>query len=343
MPPAKALTRILAVDPSAPDGRVIAEAARVLRGGGLVAFPTETVYGLGARALDEAALARVFAAKGRPAHHPLIAHVLGEDDARALAAEWPAAASRIARGLWPGPVTLVVPRAATVPAAIATGESSIAVRAPSHAVARALIATLGEPIAAPSANRYQRLSPTTASHVVEQLGAAVDLVLDGGACSEGIESTVVDLRTSPARVLRPGAASLAQLRALVPDVEARRELAVRGASRASPGMDSRHYAPRARLQIVAKSEVRALIAALVEAGLRVGAVTRALPADSLACPGRAFVKQLPEDPEGYARLLYVTLHDLDGRGVDAIVVEAVPTEEEWWAVSDRLLRATFVE
>src|SRR5579883_1162410 len=237
------MPRVVPVERDAPAGRAVTEAAEALRAGRLVALPTETVYGLGARAFDERAIALVFAAKGRPTHHPLILHVLDERQARELAARWPDAASRLAGAFWPGPLTLVVDRAAHVPASVAGGGPSIAVRAPAHPVARALIAALGEPIAAPSANRYQGLSPTTAQHVVKQLGDAVDLVLDAGECDAGIESTVVDVRVDPARVLRPGALDLAALRRVLPDVQARVERVEGAQPRLSPGMEARHYAP----------------------------------------------------------------------------------------------------
>ncbi|HSN34083.1 MAG TPA: L-threonylcarbamoyladenylate synthase, partial [Ideonella sp.] len=170
------------------DAPAIAEAAALLRAGELVAFPTETVYGLGGRALDPAALARIFAAKGRPPTHPLIAHVTSPAEAAALSSAWDARAERLAERFWPGPLTLVVPRAPSVPAALSGGKPTVAVRAPAHPVAQALLAALGEPIAAPSANRYQTVSPTTAAHVVRSLGDAIPLVLDGGRCQAGLES-----------------------------------------------------------------------------------------------------------------------------------------------------------
>ena len=185
---------VVFVDRARPDPAVLRDAAAVLRSGGLVAFPTETVYGLGARALDEHAIARIYAAKGRPAHNPLIAHVVGVAQARALSRRWPEAAERLVTAFWPGPLTVVVDRADHVPSALSGGGPSVAVREPSHAVARALIEALGEPVAAPSANRYQGVSPTLASHVVKELGDRVDLVLDAGPCDAGIESTVVDVR-----------------------------------------------------------------------------------------------------------------------------------------------------
>jgi len=296
------------------------------------------VYGLGARAFDEAALARVFRAKGRPTHHPLIAHVEGEAAARALAASWPERASRLARAFWPGPLTLVVERAAHVPAAVAGGGDSIAVRAPAHPVARALLAALGEPVAAPSANRYQGLSPTTAAHVVKQIGGEVDLVLDGGPCDAGIESTVVDVRDDRARVLRPGALGLADLRAVVPDIEAQVRRVAPGEARPSPGMGGRHYAPRARLLLAGTwEEARRIAYGLAAGGAQVGLVVHEERGGAVP-ERRVHVRRLPSDPAQYARRLYGTLHDLDEQGVDAIVVQEVPGDEAWWAVADRLRR-----
>ena len=335
-------TRTVIVDPEAPDTRVIEDAARVLRDGGLVAFPTETVYGLGARGLDPAAVARIFAAKGRPSTHPLILHVAGEEDARLLAATWCDRASRLARAFWPGPLTLVVPRGAHVPASVAGGGTSIALRAPAHPVARALIVALGEPIAAPSANRYQSLSPTTAEHVRKSLEGRIELIVDGGACSAGIESTVVDVRFDVATILRPGALDLASIRAVLPDirVDAGATVVAEDALRASPGMDARHYAPRAPLFVVeGRTETVRVAHARAAAGARVGLVLRgdAAPTD-LAI--EVFV--LADDPVAYAYGLFATLHALDDAGVEAVVVEAVPGDERWWAVADRLRRASAV-
>jgi L-threonylcarbamoyladenylate synthase len=331
--------RLLPVDPLAPDQAVLAEAARVLRAGGLVAFPTETVYGLGALALDESALARVYEAKGRPGHHPLIAHVENEKQARALALSWPETASRLAAAFWPGPLTLVVARALHVPAALAGGAASIALRVPSHPVARALLGALGAPVAAPSANRYQGLSPTTAAHVVKQLGDRVDLVLDGGPCDAGIESTVVDAGVQPPRVLRPGAIGIEALRAIAPDIDVRSRMPAAEERRPSPGMDARHYAPRAPLRIApTHDEAVSLARTILEReGKAVGLVVR----DTSVAPTPGLVLQLlPSDAAGYARRLYAALHELDDRGVCAIVVHAVPDDPGWWAVADRLVRGS---
>ncbi|HXX70130.1 MAG TPA: L-threonylcarbamoyladenylate synthase [Polyangiaceae bacterium] len=337
--------RVLSVDPRRPDAAAVLEAVGVLRRGGLVVFPTETVYGLGCRALDESAVARVFAVKGRPPHHPLIAHVTTEGSARELAAVWPPVASRLARAFWPGPLTLVVERASFVPAIVAGGGGSIALRAPSHPVARALLEVLGEPIAAPSANRYQCLSPTCAPHAIRQVGGDVDLVLDGGTCDAGIESTVIDVRGPSARVLRPGAVPMAALRDLVPNLERVLEPVESECVRDAPGMDRRHYAPRAPLLVESDGPTASRLAAeLAQHQPDVGLVTlersRAATVDpSLSFRPGIVERVLPRDPEGYARHLYSTLHELDDAGVRAIVVERVPDDESWCAVADRLARA----
>jgi L-threonylcarbamoyladenylate synthase len=339
MPAPPRLPKVVALDPRAPDKGILAEAAQVLAGGGLVAFPTETVYGLGARALDGRSLARVYEAKGRPRHHPLIAHVLNEQHARSLAASWPALASRLAAAFWPGPLTIVVDRARHVATAIAGGSDSIAVRAPAHPVALGLIEALGEPIAAPSANRYQGLSPTRAAHVVKELGETVDLVLDAGPCRAGIESTVVDVRGDRARVLRPGAAGLTALRKVVPDIVVVEAPAAPSAPRASPGMESRHYAPKARLVLAPTArDAIALAARLANQGQRAGVVLR--EGHSATADDRIRMRSLPADPDGYARTMYAALHELDEEGVDVIVVESVPRLESWWAVADRLARGS---
>jgi L-threonylcarbamoyladenylate synthase len=333
------MPRVVPIDPVTPGPATIAEAVHVLRDGGLVAFPTETVYGLGARAFDPRAVARVFTAKGRPSTHPLIAHVLDTGAARALAATWPREASVLADALWPGPLTLVVDRASHVPAAVSGGADSIALRVPSHPVARALLAALGEPIAAPSANRYQGLSPTLAGHVVKELGDAVDLVLDGGPCHAGVESTVVDVRGGAMCVLRPGAVDLGRLRA-AGAIEMHRETADAGTLRPSPGMDARHYAPRAQLLLAKNGDEALRIAALLlspSQGERVGLLLCGAH-ESIAGEARLVVRSLPGDPAEYARQMYRALHELDDAGVDVIVSQAVPDGEAWWAVADRQRR-----
>jgi L-threonylcarbamoyladenylate synthase len=344
--PHRQMPRVLVLDPARPDAAGIGEAVRALREGKIVAFPTETVYGLGARAADASAIERVFRAKGRPAHHPLIAHVTGEDAARALASSWPRAASLLAGAFWPGPVTVVVDRKPSVPAALAGGGSSVAIRAPAHPVAVALLAALGEAVAAPSANRYQGLSPTTAAHVARQLGDAVDLVLDGGPCDAGIESTVVDVRGPVPLVLRPGALALADLRRVLPDLDASAALAPAApdAPRAAPGMGARHYAPRARLRLEGTWEGACHAAkALASQHPRSAPVGLVVYGGTPTVPAGVALRVMPEDPALYARRLYGTLHALDDAGASAIVVQQVPAGEGWWAVADRLRRAATPE
>lgn len=301
----------------------IRAAAEVLRAGGLVAFPTETVYGLGANALDAAAVARVFEAKGRPATNPVIVHVARASDVLNVCAEWPATAARLAERFWPGPLTLVVPKSAAVPEIVTAGGNTVAVRCPNHPVARLLIELAGVPVAAPSANRSTELSPTRAEHVVKSLNGRIDFVLDGGACSGGIESTVVDVTGSVPRVLRPGLISAPQIVQVVGHVEI--GASAEGVAR-SPGQMARHYSPRTPL--VLSEDPDAAQQRLKEQGLR----------------ARVFgSRSMPSDPDRYARELYATLHDLDAEGWDCIVVELPPDTPEWAGVRDRLRRAAVFE
>jgi L-threonylcarbamoyladenylate synthase len=304
----------------------IAEAAALLQAGALVAFPTETVYGLGGLARDPASLAKIFAAKGRPATHPLIAHVRGPADAAALSTAWDARAQSLAERFWPGPLTLVVPRAPSLPAALSGGKPTVALRAPAHPVAQALLAAVGAPLAAPSANKYQTLSPTTAAHVARAFGDEVALVLDGGPCAAGLESTVVDLTVSPPAVLRPGALPLAALRALIPDVVLADATVTDEAARHSPGQDAVHYAPRAPLRLVTRAEALAL----PNASLVLRGTGHASRPDAVV---------LPDDAAAYGAALYATLHALDDAGAALIAVESPPGDEAWLAVADRLRRA----
>lgn len=347
LPPA--VPRVLTVDRERPSPAAIAEAAEVLARGGLVAFPTETVYGLGARGLHPEEVARIFAAKGRPKAHPLILHVEGPEMAATLASAWSPRADRLARAFWPGPLTLVVPRAAHVPDAVTGGLPSVGLRAPAHPVAIALLHAVGEPLAAPSANAHTHVSPTTAAHVVRSLGDAVDLVLDGGACAHGIESTVVDLTGEVPRVLRPGAVSLEALRAIEPDVvyEGIVVAETDDAARASPGLAAKHYAPRTNVVLADGGDVVHLLrdALAADEHARVAAVTWS-PAvsDAVAAlregePRVAVARRLPAEPAGYASELFGALHEVDAAAVALLVVEVVPEALGWWAVRDRLARA----
>jgi L-threonylcarbamoyladenylate synthase len=327
---------LLRINAGAPEPVVLHRAAEVIRGGGLVAFPTETVYGLGAHALDAAAVARIYAAKGRPAYNPLIVHVADLEGAKALVAEWPMAAELLARAFWPGPLTLVLPKDDIVPAGITAGLPSVAVRVPGHPVALALLREAGVAIAAPSANRFTELSPTTAAHVAASLGDAVDVILDGGPTTVGIESTVVDLTGPIPRVLRPGMISASQIAEVAGAVDGAPAEVRDGEARSSPGMVERHYAPRARLlpfDDATRARVVADAAQAAAGGARVGAIAfTALPvADGLV---------LPRHPAGYASRLYAALHELDARGCNLVLVERVPDGPAWAGVRDRLERAT---
>jgi L-threonylcarbamoyladenylate synthase len=346
----RTMPRVLVVDPAHPDPSAVAEAAAVLVRGGLVAFPTETVYGLGARGLHADEVARIFVAKGRPSTHPLILHVSGVAMAAGLAASWPARAEALARRFWPGPLTIVVPRAAHVPDAVTGGLGSVGLRSPAHPVALALLAAVGEPLAGPSANAHTHVSPTTASHVIGSLGDAVDLVLDAGACAHGIESTVVDVTGEVPRVLRPGAVSLEALRAVDPDVVYEGILVASGdfAARASPGMAAKHYAPRTRVVLAdgAAGVSGALARALAQGSRTVAAITwsdasrdvvQAFASAHPGCVARAIA--LPPSATPYAAGMFAALHEVDGAGVDQLVVENVPHDASWWAVRDRLARA----
>jgi len=332
-----------APEPPAATLAALDRAAEVLRSGRLVAIPTETVYGLAADALDEFAVDAIFRAKGRPATNPLIVHVADAAMAKSLAGSWPAAAEAITTALWPGPLTVVVPRGTEIPEIVTAGGPTVALRCPEHRLTRLLIARSGIPLAAPSANRSERVSPTTAHHVLEGLGNRVDLILDGGACAKGIESTVVDCTVSPPRILRPGPLTRAELEAAlggpVAGPEAASATADSGPAR-SPGTQTRHYAPRTRLEL--RADAAAHVAAHLDQGRRVGWLTTrgADPAvRALAANRDLVIVPMPDDPAGFAAAIYAALHALDQRGLDRIVVDEPPAAEEWLAVRDRLRRA----
>lgn len=323
---------ILAVDAITPDPAVIASAAAVLRAGGLVGMPTETVYGLAANALDPVAIARIYAAKGRPAHNPLIAHVADAHGAQQLAAEWPRMAQALAANFWPGPLTLVVRRKAIIPDALTAGLDTFGVRVPDHPVALALIRAFGGPLAAPSANKFTQVSPVTAEQVARGLGDAVDVILDAGRSRVGIESTVVDVTGGTAVILRPGMISRAAIEAVVGST-GRASTPVRlDAPRPAPGMIARHYAPSARVVLV---DAQGLAAALAEAEGRLGAITYSKDAP----PGLTFARRLAHEVGEYGAALYDSLHAADAEQCETLVIEAVPLDAEWDAIRDRLQRA----
>ncbi len=314
-----------------PDPARILEAVALLNAGELVAFPTETVYGLGADARNPSAVARIFAAKGRPAGHPLIVHVSGLAAAREWIAELPDVARRLADTFWPGPLTIVLPKAGDVPAGVTGGQSTIALRAPAHPVARALLAAFGGGIAAPSANRYGRISPTRAADVREELGDRVALVLDGGDCDVGLESTIVACLGNRVTLLRPGAVSRSQLADVAGQVAE-----ADAASPRAPGRERSHYAPRTALAVIEPGKLLAEVERALAGGLRLAVLARsAAPVTS----DRLVWRQLGEQPAEYGRALYATLRDLDRAGAARILVETVPGDESWAAIADRLRRA----
>jgi L-threonylcarbamoyladenylate synthase len=299
----------------------IAQAAAILRRGGLVAFPTETVYGLGANALDTAAVRRIFEVKQRPATSPLIVHAASETMARAYAAVWSPAARDLARRFWPGPLTLVVPKKPVIPDIVTAGLATVGLRVPAHPVAIALIRAAGVPVAAPSANRFTQLSPTSAEHVRASLGDAVDMILDGGSTPVGIESTVLSLAGVPT-LLRPGMISKEEIEAVIGDV-AEVSAAAAGLPHAAPGMHRKHYSPRTPLLLIAPGER--------PVGGRGAVISHRSHAHG--------VVRMSADPKRYAAALYSTLHELDGQGYDWIAVERVPELDAWAGIRDRLTRA----
>ncbi len=291
-------------------------AGQIIRAGGLVAFPTETVYGLGANALNIAAIERIYQAKQRPYASPLIVHVADETMARTLTVDWPPHADLLAKTFWPGPLTLILKKSAIVPDLVTAGLDSVGIRIPAHPVALALIRASAVPIAAPSANLFTQVSPTTAQHVEQSLAGRIDLILDGGPTTVGIESTVVTLRRNPPAILRPGMISLEKLEA-VTGLEWEREIDrphVVGEPAEAPGQQAKHYAPRTPFFVLSE-----------------GVTRRA---------GHGHVISMPNHPAEYARLLYARLREADAEGWDWIAVEKPPQMPEWSAIWDRLKRAS---
>jgi L-threonylcarbamoyladenylate synthase len=312
----------------------IERAAQFLRAGGLVAFPTETVYGLGANALDAKAVARIYAVKGRPGTSPLIVHVASIDMAQSLVAHWPENANRLARRFWPGPLTLVLEKLVlekqlekqpAIPAIVTAGLPTVGLRMPAHPIALALIRAAGVPLAAPSANRFGELSPTTADHVRRSLGSDVDFILDGGPCQVGIESTVLSLTEPQPILFRPGGISRTELEAIVGPVASAQ--AVQAGAHPAPGLHPRHYSPRTALYLVANGK-------LPDQG-------QGIYLQHASPPNRPDTKtiQMPTAAADYAATLYEKLHQADTASVDWIAVDLPPNAPEWEAVQDRLRRA----
>jgi len=322
-------TQVLEATPEA-----LTLAAEVIRAGGLVAFPTETVYGLGADALSEAAVARIFEAKERPRGNPLIVHVADATALDEVAVRVTDRAREVVASFWPGPLTLVLDRAAAVPLITTGGLDTVAVRVPAHPVAQGLIRAAGRPLAAPSANRSGRPSPTRAPHVLEDLGGRIELILDGGSASVGLESTVLDMTTEPPTVLRPGGVTLEQLEAHLGRV--RLATGDDEAAGRSPGLRFRHYAPRAKVVLIEAGAGEEAVASWLDGGKSVALMAQR--SVGLDRPGLR-VRLMPVDLEAYARELFEALRDLDATGVDAIFVEGIAEVGLGRAIMDRLRRA----
>jgi L-threonylcarbamoyladenylate synthase len=310
----------------------IETAVQALRDGELVAFPTETVYGLGANAQNPAAVLRIFEAKGRPKSHPVIVHLDSPRFLHRWVREVPEAATKLAERFWPGPLTMVMPRAANVHDIVTGGQDTVAIRVPSHQMAQQLLTAFGGGIAAPSANRYGKLSPTRAEHVREELGDSVKVILDGGECQIGLESTIVSFEGPSVRLLRPGGITAAQIRQVVGELLIGADLE----SPRVPGGTPSHYAPTTPMAIVPSGEVDAHAAALSEGGRRVAVLAQRLPLKS-----HKYVTWINAGrrPEQYGHDLYANLRTLDKAGCAQILVQDVPEGEAWDAIRDRLRRA----
>lgn len=331
------MTEVLLTETPADFAKAARRAAELLRAGEVVVLPTETVYGLAANALDERAVRRIFEIKGRPAHNPIIVHVASWQLAQECASKWPATAKELAASFWPGPLTMVVPKARGIPSIVSAGGETVGIRWPSHPLMQEVIKLCGFPLAAPSANLSNQISPTTADHVFKQLGGKVPLIVDAGAANVGIESTVIDLTQNPPVVLRPGMISQSSLEAALgtPLGEHAPESKLK-----SPGMLPRHYSPHSRMilarwntneelnQILAKSGVTAASTAVISHSQ--------IPAD----PNFLLVSVVPHDPPAYARAVYAELHRCDEMNPRLIVCEEVPETPEWEGIRDRLHRAS---
>jgi L-threonylcarbamoyladenylate synthase len=346
------MTTVLRIDPSRIDREALATAADQLRAGGLVAFPTETVYGLGAHALNREAVRRVFEAKGRPSTDPLIVHIASAAGLEALTASVPEPARILAEAFWPGPLTLVLPRATTVPDDVTAGLATVAVRVPAHPIAKALLELAGIPIAAPSANLFSRPSPTTAAHVRDDLDGRIDLIVDGGETTHGIESTVVDLSGGTPTILRPGAVTIEMLRKVLPAVSHRPADAGHHQAMPSPGMLEKHYSPRAPLTLYEGANAVNLIVADARLARNRGRKVGILAADEdrrkLGAAGgveggpplKIAAVGAADDLQAVAKHLYAALRELDAAGVDLILARGFPARGGLGvAIQDRLRRA----
>jgi L-threonylcarbamoyladenylate synthase len=332
-------SEILSIHTGALFAEAVGRAAELLCAGELVALPTETVYGLAANAFNPDAVRRIYEVKGRPPENPIIVHVAGMDLARRCVSDWPALADKMAASFWPGPLTLVMPRSPEIPAIVTAGGSTVGVRWPSHPFIQAVITACGFPLAAPSANPANQLSPTNAEHVWKSLGARIPLIIDGGQSQVGIESTVLDISSSPPRLLRPGMVHAESLMAAIGSGNLQIGASLTGSLR-SPGLLPRHYSPAAKLILLPWSNEEELAECVSRLQfsrekIHIVAHTRIPLREKF---GRVAV--IPHDAEAYARAIYAELHQCDETGAELIVVEAVPDGPEWRGIADRLRRAS---
>lgn len=320
-----------------PTPETLAAAAQCLREGGLVAIPTETVYGLGADASNPQAVLRIFAAKGRPADHPLIVHLAGAESLEYWARDVPPGALRLAERYWPGPLTLIL-RRGRAPLEVTGGQDSVGLRVPAHPLALALLRAFGGGVAAPSANRFGRVSPTRAWHVRRELGDRVDMILDGGPCRVGVESTILSLAGDRPVLLRPGAVALSALQEVLGEEIAppSTPVAVR-----APGMLASHYAPETPFEVWPARELRQRADELAQAGRKAAVLCLDPQRCGIAATANLALFSMPAAPDDYARRLFAVLRRFDGMGLDVLLAEAPPETEAWQAVRDRMRRASY--
>ena len=325
-------TQVLALNPDDPDEDILRKAAKILNQGGLVGIPTETVYGLAANIFNESAVAKIYTVKGRPGNNPLIVHVHSVKQAKSLVLNWNESSQKLAEAFWPGPFTMVLDKKNLVPDCVTAGASSVALRIPKLFVTRKLIEAAGVPLAAPSANLSGAISPTTASHVLKDLEGRIEMILDAGPASGGIESTVLDVRSNPPTLLRPGLITVEMIEKIIGPIKQFEQQHLHGGAFPSPGMLARHYAPETPVIAVQDSGVE-MLEKLKKEGLKVRLLGFQIM-EGAVC--------LPNDPVGYATALYAALHDLDEMGLDRIVIALPPDTPEWLAIRDRLSRAAFM-
>jgi L-threonylcarbamoyladenylate synthase len=333
----RAIAEVLPTHTPALFQAALARAAELLCAGEAVALPTETVYGLAANALNAQAVEHIFQIKGRPAHNPIIVHVASVDMAKRCVANWPPLVEKLARAFWPGPLTLVLPRAKDIPDVVTAGGATVGVRWPSHPFIQAVIGACGFPLAAPSANPSNRVSPTTAAHVRKDLGHRIPLIVDGGACQIGIESTVLDVSVSPPRLLRPGMIHEQALLAVTGNL-------ARGADQGSevlksPGLLRQHYSPRAKLILASWRHPLELEAEASRFHVPRSAIHIIAHTHTIVGGGYGGVSVIPHDPQAFARAIYAELHQCDEAGAQIIIVESLPDTSEWRPLADRLNRA----